>query len=102
MIVPAVGAISPAMARSIVVLPAPLGPTSAAFSPAARRKLAPSTRTRWPRSMVRSATSSMERQPYGTGPDIPTGFLGWQPCERSLLEWSLVELRVEQLAARAE
>jgi len=46
------------MVLSSVVLPAPLGPTSATFSPACSRKDASSSSTRWPRSIRRWATSS--------------------------------------------
>src|SRR2546427_5202505 len=42
-IVPAVGCSSPATARKVVVLPQPDGPSSTTISPAATRKLTPST-----------------------------------------------------------
>src|SRR3954471_16412368 len=42
-IMPAVGCSSPAMQRSVVVLPQPDGPSSTTISPAAIRKVTPST-----------------------------------------------------------
>src|SRR4029077_2699670 len=52
-IVPPVGCSSPAMQRSVVVLPQPDGPSSTTISPAAMRKLTSSTAGRPTRNCLR-------------------------------------------------
>src|SRR5262245_9324214 len=53
---PASGRSSPAMSRSVVVLPQPLGPRRVRNSPAFATKASPSTATTWPKVLTRPAT----------------------------------------------
>ena len=57
LIVPAFGGRIPARHRSVVVLPAPFGPTSPSTSPRATRKLRPSTAVRLWYALTRPSTS---------------------------------------------
>src|SRR5688500_13385170 len=74
-IVPLVGVMIPHSARSVVVFPAPLGPTRPSTSPAFTTKESPATALTAPYSLVRSRTSmagaavgdSFTGQPYGLG-----------------------------------
>ena len=58
---PLVGAISPASIRIVVVLPAPLGPSSATISPRATSKLTSSTAMREPKRRVRRTRGDHRR-----------------------------------------
>src|SRR5688572_2685528 len=55
---PSSGAANPVMAANKVVLPAPLGPISAAIEPSATSRLARSTARRPPKILLRPRTSS--------------------------------------------
>jgi hypothetical protein len=55
------GRIKPASMRSVVVLPAPFGPTSAKISPARTSNDTPSTAMRGPNVFVSESACSMRR-----------------------------------------
>ena len=64
---PRVGGIIPARQRSVVVLPAPLGPTSPITSPGCTSKSSSFTATNSPYSFVSASTWIIQRGPSGKG-----------------------------------
>src|SRR5918995_6153987 len=74
MAVPEVGRVSPRSVRSVVVLPAPLGPRKPSTRPGLALKLSPSTATFAPKRLVRSRTSSthgtLAAQPAQASPPL--------------------------------
>src|SRR5262245_21906062 len=73
---PASGSSRPAISRSVVVLPHPLGPSSATVSPSARSRETLSTTVRWPKSFV---TSTSRRKASG----IARNLLCFSPDEQA-------------------
>src|ERR1041384_6329260 len=95
-IVPPVGCSSPAMQRSVVVLPQPDGPSSTTISPAAMRKLTSSTAGRPTRNCLRrcETISSADIQVFQSLPVAVNLVPLLDPLAVERLE--LLELRSEE------
>ena len=82
---PLVGAISPASIRIVVVLPAPLGPSSATISPCATSRLTSSTAMRAPKRRLRprAAITGSPRRTHTTRASPAAG-----PSRRRTARWA--------------
>ena len=102
LMVPPLGRISPASIRSVVVLPAPFGPSRAKISPGASSKETSSTATRSPKRRVRCDAVSIDepRRPRSSRrPRIRIVFVFVDPFVSSWLRPELVAARRDQQAA---